>query len=53
MVDTQVLSFALSIEPARDEATKRMQRDIAALLSGLAQVRVSVMVESSSASSRR
>jgi len=45
MVDTQVLSFALAIEPARDEKTKHLQRDSAALVGSLAQVRVCAIVE--------
>jgi len=44
MVDTQVLSFALVTEAPRDPKLARMQRDSAALVKSLAEVRVSAVV---------
>lgn len=44
MVDTQVLSFALVTEPPKDDTVRRMQRDCAALINGMAEVRVSALV---------
>jgi len=38
------LSFALAVEPAHDDKTKRLQRDSAALIGGMAEVRVSAVV---------
>jgi hypothetical protein len=43
MIDTQVLSYALATEPAKDEKTRRLQRDSAALVATLAEVRVSAL----------
>jgi len=43
MIDTQVLSYALAAEPAKDEKTRRLQRDSAALVATLAEVRVSAL----------
>jgi predicted nucleic acid-binding protein len=43
MIDTQVLSFALTTEPAVDDKTKRIQRDCNALVSGFEEIRVSAI----------
>lgn len=53
MVDTQVLSFALAVEPAHDDKTKRLQRDSAALIGGMAEVRVSAIVVLECSAERR
>jgi predicted nucleic acid-binding protein len=44
MIDTQVLSFAIATEPAVDDKIKRYQRDCAALIGGMAEVRVCSIV---------
>lgn len=44
MVDTQVLSYALVLEPARDEKAKKHQRDCGALFRKLDPIRTSSLV---------
>ena len=39
MVDTQVLSYALAVEPAKDEKMRLLQRDCAALIGSMAEVK--------------